>query len=82
MQFTSISPIELAIPAPYALTSSPSLHAPNSTVYQYTAPSLAISSSEAPKDNSPMVCDMSQKVLSTNIGTWPMSSWTISGSGV
>ena len=56
-KITSIYPIELATPAPYPLIWPFYLQTPNSNVNQYNVPSLAISSSDAPRDNNPIVCD-------------------------
>lgn len=52
--YTSHSPIELAIPAPYPLIRPFSLQAPNSSVNQYNVPSLDRSFDSAPQDKIPI----------------------------
>lgn len=48
-----------AIPAPYPLFLPFYLQPPNSNVYQYNEPSLAISWSEAPSEIIPIFCESS-----------------------
>ena len=83
---TWIYPIELAIPAPYPRRPSPYWQTPNSMVNQYSVPSWAITSSEAPSDNSPIFCDkalVNESYTATSgsasMAMCPMTSWMMSG---
>ena len=48
----------------------------------YTVAILVINSSEAPRLARPISWEKSAKSGSASNGTWPKSSWQISGSGV